>query len=91
MEKNKHSSLELNLPKPLMSEEELQSMARKHLLTEVNRELLKLTNAETEGQQIISLLEDIRQTVNLSLEQNREQNELKMSVLQKLKSKLETV
>jgi len=91
MEKNKHSSLELNLPKPLMSEEELQSMARKHLLTEVNRELLKLTNAETEGQQIISLLEDIRQTVNLSLEQNREQNELKMSVLQKLKTKLETV
>jgi len=76
--------------KPLVDSIELKEMAREHLLKEVNAEMQRISQTNIESQQIIGLLEEIKQSIKDNSEQNKEQNELKMQVLKKLKAKLET-
>ena len=87
----KHSSLETVVAtKPLIDSKEMKELARVHLLKEVNAEMQRISQTNIESQKIIELLEEIKQSIRDSSEQNKGQNELKMQVLKKLKAKLET-
>jgi hypothetical protein len=86
--KTEHPSLTFpRETKPLIEKEELTEIARKAVLSEVDAEINRLVGTRETEQQILSMLQEIKDAVTAKDEQSEQ---LRLDVLRKLKAKLET-
>ena len=83
-----HPSLKFK-PKPLLESEEINAIAKKAVMSQIEKEIKEMTQTETQTEQILFLLEEIKQHLLNDSQQNKEYNTLKFEVLNKLKNKLE--
>lgn len=78
------------MPKPLVESEEVKQMAKEAVLKQVDKEIKELTDNQTQTEQILQLLTEIKQSIEQTSTENKQHNMLRMEVLRKLKAKLET-
>ena len=80
-------------PKPLITREEAEAMAKPAVLKAVEQEIKRLTETENINQQILQAInsqQETLQTIKEYILQPDPTRQLKLEVLQKLKAKLET-
>lgn len=84
-------------PKPLIDSKEVREIAKKAVLKEVEDEIVRLAHNETVNEQILVVLEqhktvldEIKEIITKSSQENQQSITLKLDVLKRLKAKLET-
>ena len=88
---NEHPSLTFKQkPKPLAETAEITQVAKEAVLKQVNSEIRRLTEQQTDSQQILQILGEIKDEIAKSNQENEKAISLKLDVLQRLRAKLET-
>ena len=89
---NEHPSLTFKQkPKPLVETAEITQVAKEAVLKQVNSEIRRLTEQQTDTQQILQLLVEIKDAVTRNGQEDMKTAALKRDVLTKLKTRLETL
>jgi hypothetical protein len=82
-------------PKPpletTVSQEETETKVKAMVLDRVNTEIKDILAYQTNSEQVLSLLAEIKANQESEMREHAEYTALRLDVLQKLKSKLETV